>query len=50
MGQSSHGVSEMADFLMLQALNRAEPVLRQHALAPSASPFQLHAACIALAG
>jgi type VI secretion system protein ImpJ len=50
MGQLSHGVSEMADFLMLQALNRAEPVLRQHALAPTASPFTLYLACIELAG
>ena len=50
MGQLSHGVSEMADFLMLQALNRAEPVFRQHALAPTASPQGLHLACIQLAG
>ncbi|GAB3772210.1 type VI secretion system baseplate subunit TssK [Ramlibacter monticola] len=50
MGQSSHGVSEMADFLMLQALNRAEPVFRQHALAPTTSPQALHLACLALAG
>jgi type VI secretion system protein ImpJ len=50
MGQLSHGVSEMADFLMLQALNRAEPVFRQHALAPSSSPCSLHLACLALAG
>ena len=50
MGQLSHGVSEMADFLMLQALNRAEPVFRQHALAPATSPCALHLACIALAG
>jgi type VI secretion system protein ImpJ len=50
MGQLSHGVSEMADFLMLQALNRAEPVFRQHALAPSAAPWTLHLACLQLAG
>ena len=50
MGQLSHGVSEMADFLMLQALNRAEPVLRQHALAPSSHPMSLYLACIQLAG
>jgi type VI secretion system protein ImpJ len=50
MGQLSHGVSEMADFLMLQALNRAEPVFRQHALAPTTSPQELHLACLALAG
>jgi len=50
MGQLSHGVSEMADFLMLQALNRAEPVFRQHALAPSAHPLTLYLACVQLAG
>ena len=50
MGQLSHGISEMADFLMLQALNRAEPVLRQHALAPNAHPKELYLDCIALAG
>jgi type VI secretion system protein ImpJ len=50
MGQLSHGVSEMADFLMLQALNRAEPVLRQHALAPKTHPLDFHFACLQLAG
>jgi type VI secretion system protein ImpJ len=50
MGQMGHGVSEMADFLMLQALNRAEPVFRQHALAPGASPSEFHVACLQLAG
>ena len=50
MGQLSHGVSEMADFLMLQALNRAEPVFRQHALAPSTHPLHLYLACLQLAG
>jgi type VI secretion system protein ImpJ len=49
-GQLSHGVSEMADFLMLQALNRAEPVFRQHALAPTAHPSELHRSCLQLAG
>lgn len=50
MGQLSHGVSEMADFLMLLALNRAEPIFRQHAHAPSVSPWSLYAACLQLAG
>ena len=50
MGQLSHGVSEMADFLMLQSLNRAEPVLRQHALAPSSPPQALYHTCLELAG
>ncbi len=50
MGQSSHGVSEMSDFLMLQALNRAEPVFQQHAGAPHLHPQALHLACVQLAG
>ena len=50
LGQLSHGVSEMADFLMLQALNRAEPVFRQHAQAPSTHPLDLYFACLQLAG
>ena len=50
MGQLSHGVSEMSDFLMLQALNRAEPLFRQHALGPSSHPRELHACCLQLAG
>ena len=50
MGQLSHGVSEMADFLMLQALNRAEPVFRQHAAAPNTHPKELYLACLQLAG
>ncbi len=49
-GQLSHGVSEMADFLMLQALNRAEPLLREHALAPSQPPWALYRDCLQLAG
>ena len=49
-GQLSHGISELADFLMLQSLNRAEPLLRQHALAPSTHPAQLFADCLQLAG
>ncbi|MFT3717386.1 type VI secretion system baseplate subunit TssK [Pseudorhodoferax sp.] len=50
MGQLAHGVSELADFLMLQTLNRAEPLLRQHALAPHAHPELLHRDCLQLAG
>jgi type VI secretion system protein ImpJ len=50
MGQLSHGVSEMADFLMLQALNRAEPVFRQYSVAPNTHPKELHLACLQLAG
>ena len=50
MGQLSHGVSEMADFLMLQSLNRAEPVLRQHAGAPHVHPNDFYLVCLQLAG
>jgi type VI secretion system protein ImpJ len=50
MGQLSHGVSEMADFLMLQALNRATPVFHQHANAPHGHPRELHQVCLQLAG
>ena len=50
MGQLGHGVSELADFLMLQALNRAEPLLRQFAQAPHVHPEELHRCCLQLAG
>jgi type VI secretion system protein ImpJ len=50
MGQLGHGLSEVADFLMLQALNRAEPVFRQFAGAPHVHPGELHLACLQLAG
>ncbi|CAG1015125.1 hypothetical protein BURC_00878 [Burkholderiaceae bacterium] len=50
MGQLSHGISELADFLMLQVLNRAEPLLRQHASAPSVHPMTLFTDCLQLAG
>ena len=50
MGQLGHGTSEMADFLMLQALNRAEPVFRQHAGGPHVHPSEFHLACLQLAG
>ena len=50
MGQLGHGVSELADFLMLQALNRTEPVLRQYALGPNVHPREFHLACAQLAG
>lgn len=50
MGQMGHGVSEMADFLMLQALNRIEPVLRQFAGVPSVHPREFYLACLQIAG
>ena len=50
MGQLGQGVSEVADFLMLQLLNGTEPLLRQAAGAPSLHPARLHATCLQLAG
>lgn len=50
MGQLSHGVSEITDFLMLQTLNRAEPLFRQHALAPNSHPLDLYFDCLQVAG
>lgn len=50
MGQLGHGVSEVADFLMLQLLNRSEPLLRQMAGAPSVHPWLFHLLCLQLAG
>jgi len=50
MGQLSHGVSELADFLMLQTLNRNEPVFSQHAATPNVHPKELHGDCLRLAG
>jgi type VI secretion system protein ImpJ len=50
MGQLSHGVSELADFLMLQTLNRNEPIFSQHAATPNAHPRELHGDCLRLAG
>ncbi len=48
--QLGHGVSELAEFLRLQSLNRAEPVLRQFAAAPGVHPRELHLALLQLAG
>ena len=50
MGQLGHGVSEVADFLMLQLLNRTEPRWRQFAGAPSVHPWPFFLACLELAG
>ena len=50
MGQLSHGVSEMAEFLMLLALNRSEPWFHQLARGASAHPRELYLACLQLAG
>ncbi|MCK6432481.1 MAG: type VI secretion system baseplate subunit TssK [Burkholderiaceae bacterium] len=50
MGQLGHGLSEVGDFLMLQTLNRAEPVFRQFAGAPSVHPWTFYIGCLQLAG
>ncbi|CAN5334013.1 type VI secretion system baseplate subunit TssK [soil metagenome] len=50
MGQMAQGVSELADFLMLQTVNRYEPLLAQHAQLDNAHPQQLHRDCLSLAG
>ena len=50
MGQVMQGTSEIGDFMMLQSLNRAEPLFRQLAGAPSAHPRELYLACLQLAG
>lgn len=50
MGQLSGGVSELADFMMLQLVNRAEPVLRQHSNVPQLHPFALFTEFLQLAG
>jgi type VI secretion system protein ImpJ len=50
MGQLGQGVSEVADFLTLQLLNRNEPLLRQCAGAPSLHPWHFHQLCLQVAG
>jgi type VI secretion system protein ImpJ len=50
MGQLGNGVSEIADFLMLQLLNRNEPLLHQLAASPSVHPQALFNQLLALAG
>ena len=50
MGQLGQGVSEVADFLTLQLLNRHQPLLRQFANAPSVHPWLFHGVCLQLAG
>ena len=50
MGQLGHGVSEVADFLMLQLLNRIEPLLRQFAGSPTVHPMDLLHPLRAMAG
>lgn len=50
MGQLGHGVSEVAQFLRLQLLNRHEPLLRQFASSPNVHPQALFHVCLQLAG
>ena len=50
MGQLGHGVSEVAQFLRLQLLNRHEPLLRQYSSAPNVHPQELFHHCLSLAG
>lgn len=50
MGQLGHGVSDISNFLALQMLNRAEPLLRQIAAAPSVHPWPVYLAWLQLAG
>lgn len=50
MGQIGSGVSEVGDFMMLQLLNRADPLLRQFAQAPTVHPWPLYLALLQLAG
>ncbi len=50
MGQLGQGVSEVADFMMLQLLNRTEPLLRQFAALPSVHPWPVHQCLLQLAG
>ena len=50
LGQMGKGVSEVAEFLTLQLLNRVEPVLRQLAGSPSAHPQTLQLVLAQLAG
>lgn len=50
MGSAAHGVSEIADFLLLMTLNRNEPLFRQFAGGPQVHPALFHRACLQLAG
>jgi type VI secretion system protein ImpJ len=50
MGQLGQGVSEVADFMMLQLLNRSEPLLRQYAAGPSVHPWWFFTTLLQLSG
>jgi type VI secretion system protein ImpJ len=44
------GVAEIADFLLLEAVNRSQPLFMQLQQRPVLHPETLHAACLSLAG
>jgi type VI secretion system protein ImpJ len=44
------GVGEIADFLLLQTINRYEPLFMRYTRAPLLHPEQLYASCLQLAG
>jgi len=50
MGQLGHGISEVADFLMLQTVNRHEPLFSQFAQLANHHPQPFYEACLQLAG
>jgi type VI secretion system protein ImpJ len=50
LGQLSHGVSELADFLVLQTVNRHEPLFSQYAQLARHHPQALYESCLQLAG
>jgi len=50
MGQSSHGISELGDFLLLQTANRYEPLLAQYAQLSRHHPQAFYETCLQLAG
>ena len=49
-GSTSHGVAEIADFLMLQLVNRTEPMLAHLGSLPTLHPERLYEALLELAG
>lgn len=49
-GSGARGVAEIADFLMLQTINRVEPVVANLAKMPDVHPETLHNLFLALAG
>jgi type VI secretion system protein ImpJ len=50
MGRAHTGVAEITDFLLLQSINRAEPVFEHLEKVPSLHPESLFQICLRLAG